>query len=339
MPTNQSLRLYQWGLEATPGVGVPATSKILVPEITIEPAGRVQRPRMARGLLVQHPGDEIVDQHATTLTPSGPIVTEQFQHILGTALDTIPSPTGAGAAKLWTFTRAPKVVPGLDTFTVQRRLTDGTNNVQNVFNYIGARSLNITAAGDSLVSFSADWFARKVAGTAFSAGLDFPTPAITLPFAQAEIFFDATWATIGNTKLVGQWVGADWTFTTGWLPQMTGDGRDTLDFSTHVLDGSIVNTTLTVRLLVESTIMNAQKAAAEAQSLQAIRMLFTGAETAESGQNHEVQVDGLYRLDSETVLAVGVENGQDLVELSFVGATDETNFLEIAVQNEAATLV
>lgn len=327
----EGLRLFQWGKETTRGTAVAATSKIAVPFIDFEPTDRVDRPKLAKGLAHRNPASETQVMRGTRFTvPEAPVVLRQTQHWLGMSVATVPSATGVGPYT-WTFTRSLTADPAPTTRTIERRLTDGSNSIDNEWAYCLLSRISFHYRRDETLKFSAEGFARRVQASTLTAAQALPT--IEIPVTPlAKVWIDSAWASLGTTQITGQVQKADLTFHTGLKPWSGFDGRTDLDFSKYVLDADEVGMDLELELLVETSSGQyaTEKTAAEAGTLRAIRL------EVDEGTN-TLELDGLYKHEAGSVFKVGSQDGQDIVGMRLVDSDDGTNLFKALLTNAINT--
>lgn len=328
MPSGISgLRLYQWGLEGTRGTAVPATSRIVCEGIEFTPLDTVVRPPTAKGLLVRHPGDEQVVMRGTTFrVAESMVVYNQFQHWLGMAIKGGVTATGAGSTKTWSFIHDLDDDPAPDTRTLEQRLDDGTTQLDYEWAFAFLTQLRLIYSPDAQLRFSAEGVARRRQDSTLTASQAMPT-INPQPAALAGCWIDAAWNNLGTTQVSAQVLSFDWTLNTGLKSKMTLDGRADLDFSTYVFDPSEYGYDATLRMLVQPGGQFATEiAAAEAQTVRAIRL-----RVPTSGNS--LYLDMLAKYEQGSIQTIGSEDGQDIVEMSLVDATDGTNQLDIELLN------
>ena len=329
-PTIAPFRAYQWGREATKGTAVAATSKMAVEMFDPEPEDLVVRPRIANGLAVGNPGNELVTRRSTLWRAGGPVVYDQLQNWLEMAVVGNQTPTGTGPY-VWTYTRNPLADPALKSFTLERRRSDGASPVDEEWAYALARTLRISGADGEPLRFEVEGFARRVQSSTLTAAQALPTIEDP-PIALTKVWIDTAWAGLGTTQIVAQVLSYSWMFNTGAKPIWTADGRTDLDFTVDVIDGREVNTELEIVCMVAGQ-MATEKTAAEAQSLRAVRI------QADGSSSKQVQIDGLYKHAQGSLFKLGEQDGMDIVSLRLVGASDLTNFARVKVTNAVATLI
>ena len=319
------------GGSGTRGTAVAATSKIVTEGIDFQPTDMVYRPLLAKGLLLANRGNEQVIARGTKWTmPDSPLNFEQAQHWF--SFITSNYVFNAGTPNTWTFNWVPTNDPSPYSWSFQRRLSDGTNVNDVKFAYGMMSQLTIKTAQDKPVLIGATGFARRIQSGAITGNLSMPTPEIPAS-AQVTLYIDTTWAGLGGTAINAQVYQTTTTITSGLSPLVTSPGRTDLDFGTHLIDPSKVTIGLQALMLVSPGAQyDTEKAAAEAQTLRAVRLKIAGTGTS------EIDVDMLMKHKAGSLFEVGDMQGQDIVTLDLVGSTDGTNFLRLIAKNAVSTL-
>jgi hypothetical protein len=311
------------------GTAVAATSVMAVETLEWDDADEnLYMPQIANGLLVRNSGQAFPVQHGSRFSLGGqPVIWEQLPHWLSMAIkgDVIPT-VEAGPLYRWTFTRNPAADPTPHSFTIQRRFSDGMNNIDQRVAYSMLNQLSISYAENEHLRMSAEGFGRKFESSAI-------TPALTLPAYQigvsalSTVYINDTWATLGNTQITGEVIGWELTIGTGFFPRATADGRADLDFTMHQMNGEEVMLGLKLTLLMDTARYATELAAAAAGALRAVRVNVAG-----SG-NRSLTIDGLFQHNKPSLFKVGESEGQDVVELDLSEATDGTNYLSVVLDH------
>ena len=331
-----ALQLLQWGEESTLGSAVAATSKIACEGITFTPTDTVVRPKVAKGILAANPGNETHVMRGTDFSVAeSPVVYDQLQQWLSMSVAGAVAASGAPSVYTWAYARSMTADPAPDSRTIERRLSDGTDFIDNEWAYCLLRSLRFIYRTDQPLMFSAEGFARRIQGSTLTAGQALPTIEIP-PAALATVKIDSSWATVGQTAVSSQVLSADVLFKTGLAPKMSLDGRSDLDFTTYILNPELVNLDVTLRMLIKTSSgqFATEKTAAEAagQTLRAVRLNVLGT------GSRQLQIDMLLKHERGSLQTISTEDGQDIVEMKLVGATDATNLLNIVLINSVNTL-
>lgn len=328
MPYSQDLENIQWAREAVAGTDLPCTSRMIVERFNPTPSSpEAYRPALARGLLLANRGGETVIRRGTDWNAEGPLTYEQAQHHFSGVIANVAAPTGAGPY-VWEHVRDPAGFPDLASFTFERREDDGTTPVDHAWHYAMYDTLELTFDLNDVWKFKADGFARRVQDETMTAALTLPThEVITTP--GTKLYIDGAWATLGTTQILAQILKGSIKFGSGAAPLFTADGRADLDFGAvgYASSRVIVEANLTLLLGAQYA---TEKAAAEAQTLRAIRL------QVDSGTK-QLQIDALMKYRVPELFSFDFDEEQVIVTLDLVGATDGTNAFAAKVTNSVAT--
>lgn len=331
MPYPRALEGIQWAREAVKGTDLAATSQMVVEDFVFSSDSEYARPKTARGLLLRNRGHETIVQFGANWKANGPLNYEQFQNWLTMAVQGAVVPTGAGPY-IWTFTRPITANPALDSFTIEKRETDGATPYTHVGHYALASALRLSGAPGELVMMEIEGFCRKLqTGETYTPALSMPTPEMP-PFALTKVYIDSTWANLGVTQVSSQVISYDFEHLTGCHPRFTADGRTELDFNTHEFNPDDVAVNASVTCLLGAQ-YGTEQTAAGAGTLRAVRLQFDG-----SG-GRQLQVDFLAKYERPELPEFGEDGGQRVVQLNFMDTTDGTNFLRFKLTNNVATLI
>lgn len=329
--TIEQLRTFQWGRESTRGTAVAATSKMAVVDVQFAPLDSVHRPKLKKGLLHRNPGSETIITRGTSFRiPETPVVYDQMQNFLLAAIKGAVAPSGSNPYT-WTVARLLTADPNPDTFTLERRLSDGTTPIDNEWAYGFLTQLRWTYQVDQPIRFSAEGVCRRVQASTLTAAQAMPTIEIP-PTPLAKMWIDSTWANLGVTQCVGQVLRADVTYHTGLKPKMTLDGRTDLDFTTYVFDAAECGIDAEFTVMAGAQYAT-EKTAAEAQTIRAIRLTVLGT------SSKELTLDMLVKHDLASSFAVGEDDGQDTFTMKLTDTDDATNMFSAKVVNAVSTLV
>lgn len=317
---------------AAHGTAVAATSKIAIERLDWgDDDENIYRPSFANGLLIRNRGTATAVQHGTRFSFSDqPVVWEQVMHWLSMSVQGNAFPlfvAGSPDIYRWTFTRAPTTNPLPNSFTLERRYSNGEGDtIDQRASYAMLSKIGFSYAENEHLRMSADGFARKFDTNALTGALSLPTAELGVS-ALSKVYLDSTWATVGDTLLAEQVVGWNFELGTGFFPLYTAEGRANLDFTKAQPNAQEVMATLGLTLLLDPTTYAAEQVAAAAGTTRAIRILVTG-----SG-GRSMTIDGLFQHTKPSLFKIGEQDGQDIVELELEEATDETNFLQIVVDH------
>lgn len=329
--TIEQLRTFQWGREGTRGTAVAATSKMAVVDVEFSPLDKVDRPKLKKGLLHRNPGSETIISRGTAFRiPETPVIYDQIQNYLLASIKGAVAPTGTNPYT-WTVARLLTADPNPDTFTLERRMSDGTTPIDNEWAYAFLTQIHFSYQVDQPLRFSADGICRRIQGSTLTPALAMPTIEIP-PTPLAKMWIDSTWANLGVTQVVAQVLRATVTYHTGLVPKPTFDGRSDLDFTTYVFDASAcgVDAEITVMAGAQYAI---EKTAAEAQTIRAVRLTTLGT------SSRELTLDMLVKHDLASSFALGADSGQDTFTMKLTDTDDATNMFQAKVVNAVSTLV
>jgi len=333
MPSTDDLTLYQWGIETVNGTAVPATSKIAIPRISFEPTDAMYRPRLAKGINVRNRGNEtLVSRGTRIVVPSSPWNYEQGANWLSMSVagGSANTPTGTNPY-VYTYARSLTADPDVDSWTLERRMGDFAGNRDEEYAYAMLSKIGWSFTMGEALMFNAEGFARKRGASTLTAAQTMP--AVEIPSAAlVKVWMDGTWANLGTTQVTGQVLSGGLDFSTGYMPLTTADGRTDQDFVRHILNGEQVQIAARLVILCE-TQYDAEKTAAEALSLRALRIQVDGA------SSKQLQLDAMLKHEQPTVPMVEAQNGQWIVTLVFQEATDGTNLFRAKLTNTVATIV
>jgi hypothetical protein len=312
----------------TRGTAVAATSVMAVERLEWDDADEnLYMPQIANGLLIRNSGQAFPVQHGSRFSLGDqPVVWEQFPHFLSMAIMGQPVVTYESGVYRWVFTRNPAADPTPHSFTIQRRFSDGTNNVDQRVAYSMLSQLVLRYAENEHLRMSANGFGRKYEASEITGALTLPTYEIGVS-ALSTVAINDTWAALGDTQITGQVIGWELTIGTGFFPRYTADGRTALDFTMHQLNAEEVTLGLKLTMLMNTTRYATEQAAAAAGTLRAVRIVVTG-----SG-SRELTIDGLYQHNKPSLFKIGESEGQDIVELDLSEATDGSNFFSITLDH------
>lgn len=323
----------QWAIESTAGTDLAATSKVVIEEFDVEPEDEYYRPQLLNGITLANRGSEQAQTRGTRFTARGALCYQQAQHWLEGVIQGAIAPTGTNPYT-WTFTRNATAVPTLDTYTFERRLSDGSNNIDNAWHYGVLNSLTLRAEPRGMVMYEAQGFARRVQTEAQTGALTLPATITYMPHGTSALYLDSTWANRGTTIVSTQLLEWSLTLRPGLEGFFTADGRSDLDFPMVIQNTDTTGVEFTARLLIpgSSSQYATEKTAAEAGTLRACELRLT-----DSGGTMSLKLQFLAKHERASVFQVGNLNGQNVVDLSLVGSTDGTNFQAAVLVNATNT--
>lgn len=307
-----------------------ATSVMLVANWDAEPTDNMYHPPLLRGIIQRWKGGEIVVERGTKWTiPETPFFYEQAHHLGLMAVRGGVAAVGAGPTYAWTFLRDPTGNPDLDSFTIERRLSDGINFIDQRCGYNLISQITWKAAQNQPIMYTAEGFGRRINNGTFTAGQSAPTGVAALGSAS-KVYMDNAWSGLGGTQIQGQILNWEIMFMTGYAPLFTTDGRTDLDFTIASLSSE--NTQLNVKLtmLVKPGVggqFALEQQCAENATLRAMRIQADGAD------GRQVQWDMMLKHNLGSLFKVGEFEGQDIVEMELVESTDGSHLFQMKVTN------
>ena len=319
------------GGSAAHGTAVAATSKIAIENLEWgDDDENIYRPSFANGLLLRNRGAATAVQHGTRFSFSDqPVVWEQLMHWLSMSVagGVVPAwISGSPDVYRWTFTRSPLANPLPDSFTFQRRYSNGeAGYIDQRCAYAMLSKIGFSYAENEHLRMSGEGFARKFESSAITGSLSLPTAELGVS-AISTVYVDATWGAIGGTLLAEQVIGWDLEFGTGYAPLYTAEGRTDLDFTKAQPNAQEVQANLKLTVLLDPTTYATELAAA-AGTRRAIQVKVAG-----SG-GRLLKINGLYQHAKPSLFKIGEQDGQDIVEMELEEATDETNFFSVILDH------
>jgi len=276
------LRKVQFGTEATAGTAVAATTVMRWPR-----DGAV----MIDEGIVELVEDEATGQRfgkgrhyrpntaAMIEVPTHPATFEQIGYWFQAGVERVGTPatdTG-GSGKIWQHDVSNTSAATLEYYTIEGGNTQESDEMEyafvETFTLAGARNESVTVEGT--------WRGRQLTDCAFTAGQTAPTVEEIL-FNKGILTMDAAGGTIGTTAKTASWLGFSLAVPTGYLPLFAADGS--LYFTSPIWSPTDAPTvSLTMRHNANG---EALRAAAQAGTVQLIRMSFTGSAFTTAGSSY-----------------------------------------------------
>jgi len=313
MPSGvRDLGITQLGRETTKGTAVAATTR-WVGMTTLDPNEPRLYPQIQNGLLLQNKATAPIAKKATNFSLEADLSFEQLLHVLNMCFFGLTTGTGAGADKTWTFNPTFTADPGLNSFTLQKRMTDGSTNWDERVAYAMGKSFEISGAIGENTKLSMDGFGRPIElATAITGAIAVPTVNF-VPVSLWKVYVDDAFGGLGGTQLLGTLYGFRFNFTSMAQPKDYIDGRADLSFSSHGIKAGY----FTLELQGE---FQAQLAAEQAKARSAlqrfIRLEATGA--ALGASNYKITIDLCAGYEEGLFDSDGDRDGNDSVTLSYV---------------------
>lgn len=327
MPSNAAAKIFQVGTQSAFDTAVAATAKLAVPDIAFEADDVVTRPQLAKGLAIRSPGNEFVTlRGARWSVPAYECNYEQLAGWFGTIIQGGVSTADVSAPYTWDFVRNILALPSLNLLTLERRLSDFTNHIDEEWLNCVGQELTLSGQADGNVMMSVQGIGSKRTGSTLTASQTMPTVEHA-PFSLSEVYIDTSWAGIGGTQIAGQVMQWSVRIMSGAKGLRPADGRSTLDHGLIVYDAREVGAEIRMRLLQDKTRYNAEVAAAEAATLRAIRFGFAGT------SSRAANVDVLCKHTAGSLVTVDESDGQVVYDVALQEATDGTNFLAASIES------
>lgn len=321
----------QVGIEvvSTKGTIVPATRQIVGDHTFVEEQTFYRSPYPI-AVLANVGGAGVIVRKSTLLTISTELTAEEILWPLMTGV--AGSVTGSvtdTSAYTWLFT--PLLTTGvkvIQSASIEFARGDGTtNHYLNTSGYGMTQSFQIdwAAPNPALLKWTMFARARQTAGLT-AAIVPYPTRE-PLSALQLQVFWDTSYATLGNTALAGMVRSGSFVCTTGYAPDYTLDGRADTDFGVFKV-GPIV---ATLSLVVEFEAVAALKFAQfRLNSLQYIRLTTLGSLAGSATAYKTVRIDGAYRFT--TPPAFSADGAQVLCTIALESVFDVTGSKSLEFQ-------
>lgn len=330
----RDLGITQLGRETTKGTPAAATTR-WVGMTTFTPDEPRLYPEIQNGLLLQNKASAPIAKKRTTFTLNADLTFEQILHVLNMCMMGLTSGTGAGSDKTWTFNPTFTADPGLNSFTIQKRLTDGATNWDERIAYAMGQSFEISGAIGENAKLTMEGFGRPIElSTAITTAIAVPTVNF-VPTSLFKVYIDDTFAGIGTTQLLGTLYGFRFNFESMAQPKDYIDGRADLSFSSHGLKRAYY--TLEIQGEFQAQ-LEAERAKARSASKRYVRLEAVGAALGSS--NYKITIDLCCGHEQGVFDADGERDGNDTVTLSFVQDFDSAAPLaaKITVVNALSSL-
>lgn len=328
----KGLELYQTGQESTPGTAVAATSVFPYP-IDFDDDSVIERPKYALGRAWENAGISKKVATGTTFTVvERPFIYEIIPILMSWGVLGGASTADEATPATWEVEPG-NTNPGYKSRTIERRLSNGTQHLDDEWAYAMLTKWSLKWGQRGSVMFSAEGFARTRKDSTLTASQT--PPAMTMiPTSLVTVYVDDAFEYVGNTQITGQVIGGEFEYRTGTQHEETADGRQDLDFGIAEFNPDARGFALKLRVKVRNSgFAIAERAKAEAVSPRAIRIKMADAATSQ-----ELVIDGLYEHDAATsVVKIGEQDGQDIVEMSLIQSHDGTAAFAMSAEVNALT--
>lgn len=339
------LRIYQWGKETTKGTAVAATTPILATGIAFTPKDTLHRPNIARGYVMRGKGMEVpVERWTEWSLAATPLPFDQICNWLSMAVKGGVTPTGpTDSAYTWTFDRPQTSNVTADSWTLERRITDGSSAVDNEWAYALARTLTFRGAPNGEVTLEASGFARRVQSSTLTGSLTAEVGYYPV-HGLSRLYIDSTVGGLGTTLVSSQLLDWSVTFHSGLEPYFTADNRSDLDYALHVVNGDATGFDFEATYLVDAQYA-LEKAAAEAidggatGGLRAMRLEVNHGVLIGVSSTRRLRLDMIARPEMGSVFEVGTRDGQDVVTVRYSEtASTSAYWFAAEVRNDVSAL-
>lgn len=339
MPTGiKDLRITQIGLETTKGAAVAQTNR-LVSLAEFNPNEMAYEPQPQIGVMMENPTSDILPKRWTDIDWKGEATYEQLLYLMEMSAKGGVTPTGAMADKTWAYPFTVSADPALKTFTICRRMTDGTINWDEQCAFVFANSYTISAAIGGTVMFDAKLIGRPVDITPTMTGA-IAVPSVNfIASADVKIYIDDTFAALGTNALAESAV--DWQLSVDpqYQPKFFQDGRADRSFTNYGLKRLTYNLKLNAE--ANAKVMDkttGERNRASTRAFRYVRIKATGAVLG--GSFYSLQIDGIFRYKEGQFDQKGEREGNDLVPLELIGAYDLSNTtpLKVSITNALSAL-
>jgi len=331
MGTLTSLQALQWGgPEGTKGSAATVTERALFDEITLQPIDEMHQPNAARSWSIANADDAIPHMRGVDWSGSTNLQFEQWHTIAAMSIEGGTSAVGSGLSRTWTHDRPITTVPPVDSLTIEGRNTDGTNPFDQQLLYSILRSWELSWGQTGAVDLSVDGFARKrddtITLTALT-GVDAQPVTERVVAPRVAVYIDDT-SSFGSSQVVCKALAGSLTFNTGHAPLMTNDNRTSLDFCTDIYnpESAGFELSLTLLMLNDGSAVGdygTESANAQAGTQRYVRIFLEGG-VITGGTRSSIALDMTARHQNAEIPAPTSQDGQDIVEYTFVPKIDGT---------------
>lgn len=314
------------------GTAVAAVTKLAVEKFEFSGADEnIYNPLVQNGNLTRYNGPGVPVQHGTGFTLSEQAAFWEHLPLWISMIHGAPVVSGAlGGPYTLTWTVSPSANPQPYSATLERRLSNGSDNIDERATYCMLPQFSLSfAVNEALKIAGTGGFARAFATNAITGGLTLPDFE-TMVSALSTVYIDALFADVGDTLLSEQVIGWKMDMLGGIFPRYTAEGRTTLDFTKHQINGSNRGIDLELTCLLDPTTYAAEKTRASNPETNqfAVRVKVTGS------NSHVLTIDALMQHDAP-IPPISEDAGQDVVTFSLKDCTDGSDFLVITLVQEA----
>lgn len=330
----RDLGVTQLGRETVKGTAVAATTR-WVGQTTLTPDEPRLPPNIQNGLLLANKASPPIAAKHLDFSLEADLTFEQLLHVLNMNFMGLTTGTGAGADKTWTFNPTFTADPGLNAFTLQKRMTDGSTNWDERVAYAMGRSFEITGAYGENAKLTMEGFGRPIElATAITGAISVPAVNF-VPTSLFKVYIDDTAGGLGGTQMLGTLYGFKWHFDSMAQPKDYLDGRADLSFSSHGIKAA--NFTLELQGEFQAQLATEQTKARSAAK-RFVRLEAVGA--ALGGSNYKITIDLCCGYEQGVFDSDGDRDGNDAVTLKYIQDYDTATPLaaKVVVVNALAAL-
>lgn len=321
MSSVKDLSIFQIGMETTMGTAIATTNRLISRGMVVTPQEPVFQPQAQLGVLLENPTSDTIALRSVDIKLDGDLTFEQCLYFFNMALKGVTSGSGAGADKTWTFDPGGYAAdPGLKSFTLEKRVSDGTTNWDEQIAYVMARDFKVGGQIGQNATFEANLFGRP-ASTSATLTPTIGVPSVNfIPVSLFKVYIDNTYASLGATQVAASIYSFEARFRSQAQPKFYVDGRADKSFTAHGLKRAGFDLDLDAEWT--AAIKTEQTKAAD-RSIRYVRLQALGATLGSS--QYEFRLDMACRYQAGLFDVEGDREGNDSMKLKLIGALDSTN--------------
>lgn len=333
----KDLRIAQLGVETTHGTAVPTTTR-WIGGLEIVPQEPVFSPEGQWGVLAPGATTDIIAQRHADVKLTADLTFEQILHVLHMSMKGgVTAATVGTTGKQYVYNPTYLADPALSSFTLHRRLTNGTTDWDERVAYMVARSFRISGNIGENAKIECDAFGRPVeTGATLTAAIAVPTVNF-VPVSMFKIYADATAGGIGGTQLSCDVVSFDFNFETSANPKFYITGAADKSFCDHGLKRADWGLQLVVEVNAATI---AEQAFAASRAIRYVRLEAIGAAIPGGTAFYTITIDLPMRHRMGMFDQAGDRDGNDTMTFDYMAAYDNATPLgaKISVTNLLAAL-
>lgn len=308
------------------------TTRLAVEQLEFDASDyNTYHPQVQNGILQRYQGAGVPTYYGTKFTlPSQAAIWEQlplfFSMLFGAAV--VSGDLGGPYTYVWTVD--PTKNPNPYAATLQRRFDNGLGDeIDEEATYAMLTELGLAfSANEELKLDGGTGFARKFASiNDFAESLTLPEFEVMVSLLST-IYFDDTFAGVGNTPVAEQVIGWSWKFLSGVFARSTAEGRQDLSFTKHQMDGRARGVDMEITCLLDPDTYAAEvaRAADPATNRFAVQVKV---EDSNAG-DRLLTIDALMQ-HANPLPPVSADQGQDVVTFGLVDCTDGTDSIVVTL--------